>query len=181
MHLVTFPIATFRSSMNGFSPHLPGSFAFTVLDLTRARSGSTAVRQLADWGANVIKIEALTDADGEQPSGPRHCSDFQNLHRNKHAMTLNLEDPKVMLSQISAIRSYIERQRVARLRTVEGQTRDTVLDDIEQIFVVAVSVQCARSSLFTSNGGAGRRVAAPPRRSQLRQPRPSASRPRRVP
>jgi crotonobetainyl-CoA:carnitine CoA-transferase CaiB-like acyl-CoA transferase len=52
------------------------------------------VRQLADWGANVIKIDALTDADGEQPGGPRHGSDFQNLHRNKRAMTLNLKDPK---------------------------------------------------------------------------------------
>lgn len=67
---------------------------FTVLDLTRIRSGPTAVRQLADWGANVIKIDALTDAEGEQPGGPRHGSDFQNLHRNKRAMTLNLKDPK---------------------------------------------------------------------------------------
>jgi crotonobetainyl-CoA:carnitine CoA-transferase CaiB-like acyl-CoA transferase len=67
---------------------------FTVLDLTRVRSGPTAVRQLADWGANVVKIDALTDADGEQPGGPRHGSDFQNLHRNKRAMTLNLKDPK---------------------------------------------------------------------------------------
>jgi crotonobetainyl-CoA:carnitine CoA-transferase CaiB-like acyl-CoA transferase len=57
---------------------------FTVLDLTRVRSGPTCVRQLADWGANVIKIDALTeDAAGEQPGGPRHGSDFQNLHRNK--------------------------------------------------------------------------------------------------
>ena len=68
---------------------------FTVLDLTRVRSGPTCVRQLADWGANVIKIDALTeDAGGEQPGGPRHGSDFQNLHRNKRAMTLNLKDPK---------------------------------------------------------------------------------------
>ncbi len=65
---------------------------FTVLDLTRVRSGPTAVRQLADWGANVIKIDALTDADGEQPGGPRHGSDFQNLHRNKRAISLNLKD-----------------------------------------------------------------------------------------
>ena len=68
---------------------------FTVLDLTRVRSGPTCVRQLADWGANVVKIDALMeDAAGEQPGGPRHGSDFQNLHRNKRAMTLNLKDPK---------------------------------------------------------------------------------------
>ncbi|MDO8978944.1 MAG: CoA transferase [Afipia sp.] len=68
---------------------------FTVLDLTRIRSGPTAVRQLSDWGANVIKIEAPTDlADSEQPGGPRQGPDFQNLHRNKRAMTLNLKDPK---------------------------------------------------------------------------------------
>jgi crotonobetainyl-CoA:carnitine CoA-transferase CaiB-like acyl-CoA transferase len=66
-----------------------------VLDLTRVRSGPTCVRQLADWGANVIKIDALMeDAAGEQPGGPRHGSDFQNLHRNKRAMTLNLKDTK---------------------------------------------------------------------------------------
>src|SRR5260370_7492083 len=68
---------------------------FTVLDLTRVRAGPTCVRQLADWGANVIKIDALLeDAGGEQPGGPRHGSDFQNLHRNKRAMTPNLKDPQ---------------------------------------------------------------------------------------
>jgi len=68
---------------------------FTVLDLTRIRSGPTCVRQLADWGANVIKIDALSeDAAGEQPGGPRQGADFQNLHRNKRAMTLNLKDPR---------------------------------------------------------------------------------------
>ncbi|SCB42679.1 CoA-transferase family III [Bradyrhizobium shewense] len=68
---------------------------FTVLDLTRVRSGPTCVRQLADWGANVVKVDALTeDAGGEQPGGPRRGSDFQNLHRNKRAMTLNLKDER---------------------------------------------------------------------------------------
>jgi crotonobetainyl-CoA:carnitine CoA-transferase CaiB-like acyl-CoA transferase len=65
---------------------------FTVLDLTQVRSGPTCVRQLADWGANVIKIEpppAL--ATGEAPGGPREGSDFQNLHRNKRSITLNLK------------------------------------------------------------------------------------------
>src|SRR6187399_2140059 len=68
---------------------------FTVLDLTRVRSGPTCVRQLADWGANVVKIDALLEeSGGEQPGGPRQGSDFQNLHRNKRAMTLNLKDRK---------------------------------------------------------------------------------------
>ena len=65
---------------------------FTVLDLTRVRAGPTAVRQLADWGANVIKIEAPAD-DGEPLGGPRNDSDFQNLHRNKRSLTLNLKSP----------------------------------------------------------------------------------------
>ncbi|RYX88163.1 MAG: CoA transferase [Bradyrhizobiaceae bacterium] len=77
-------------------PHASQALSrFTVIDLTRVRSGPTAVRQLADWGANVIKIDALSDdAAGEQPGGPRRGSDFQNLHRNKRAMTLNLKDPR---------------------------------------------------------------------------------------
>jgi crotonobetainyl-CoA:carnitine CoA-transferase CaiB-like acyl-CoA transferase len=67
---------------------------FTVLDLTRVRSGPTCVRQLADWGANVIKIELPPALDeGDPMGGPRHGSDFQNLHRNKRGMTLNLKSP----------------------------------------------------------------------------------------
>jgi formyl-CoA transferase len=65
---------------------------FTVLDLTRVRAGPTCVRQLADWGANVIKIELPLEAEaGEAMGGPRDGSDFQNLHRNKRSMTLNLK------------------------------------------------------------------------------------------
>jgi crotonobetainyl-CoA:carnitine CoA-transferase CaiB-like acyl-CoA transferase len=77
-------------------PHASQALSrFTVLDLTRVRSGPTCVRQLADWGANVIKIDALLeDAGGEQLGGARRGSDFQNLHRNKRAMTLNLKDPR---------------------------------------------------------------------------------------
>ncbi len=68
---------------------------FTVLDLTRVRAGPTCVRQLADWGAKVIKIEAPPQLEeGEGPGGPRASSDFQNLHRNKRSMTLNLKAPE---------------------------------------------------------------------------------------
>jgi formyl-CoA transferase len=67
----------------------------TVLDLTRVRSGPTAVRQLADWGANVIKIETPPQLEkGEGPGGPRHGPDFQNLHRNKRSVTLDLKSPQ---------------------------------------------------------------------------------------
>jgi crotonobetainyl-CoA:carnitine CoA-transferase CaiB-like acyl-CoA transferase len=65
-----------------------------VIDLTRVRSGPTCVRQFADWGADVIKIEqpAALEADGALGAG-RATGDFQNLHRNKRSMTLNLKDP----------------------------------------------------------------------------------------
>jgi formyl-CoA transferase len=68
---------------------------FTVLDLTRVRSGPTAVRQLADWGADVIKVEApaALDPDGALGAG-RASSDFQNLQRNKRSLTLNLKEPE---------------------------------------------------------------------------------------
>ncbi len=64
----------------------------TVIDLTRVRAGPTAVRQLADWGAQVIKIEMPPSMDeGDGVGGPREDSDFQNVHRNKRGMTLNLK------------------------------------------------------------------------------------------
>jgi crotonobetainyl-CoA:carnitine CoA-transferase CaiB-like acyl-CoA transferase len=68
---------------------------FTVLDLTRVRSGPTCVRQLADWGANVIKIEAPAHLEkGEGAGGPRQGPDFQNLHRNKRSITLDVKSPQ---------------------------------------------------------------------------------------
>jgi crotonobetainyl-CoA:carnitine CoA-transferase CaiB-like acyl-CoA transferase len=77
-------------------PHQPASTALDhikVLDLTRVRSGPTCVRQLADWGADVIKIEMPTslEADGALGAG-RATADFQNLHRNKRSLTLNLKE-----------------------------------------------------------------------------------------
>jgi formyl-CoA transferase len=70
---------------------------FTVLDLTRVRAGPTCVRQLADWGANVIKIELPAEPGaGDQLGGPRDGPDFQNLHRNKRSMTLNLKAPEAL-------------------------------------------------------------------------------------
>jgi formyl-CoA transferase len=64
-----------------------------VIDLTRVRAGPTCVKQFADWGADVIKIE-MPVSDGEDGFGPRHGSDFQNLHRNKRSLTLNLKEAR---------------------------------------------------------------------------------------
>jgi crotonobetainyl-CoA:carnitine CoA-transferase CaiB-like acyl-CoA transferase len=70
-----------------YKPASPALEGLTVLDLTHARAGPVCVRQLADWGANVIRIE--------RPGNPedfaaRHDSDFQNKHRNKRGIALNL-------------------------------------------------------------------------------------------
>ena len=67
---------------------------FKVLDLTRVRAGPTCVRQLADWGADCLMVE-MPQPEGapEGITGARDGSDFQNLHRNKRSMTLDLKQP----------------------------------------------------------------------------------------
>jgi crotonobetainyl-CoA:carnitine CoA-transferase CaiB-like acyl-CoA transferase len=75
-----------------FSPASQALARFKVLDLTRVRAGPTAARQLADWGADVIKIELPAGLEEGDMGGPRHGPDFQNLHRNKRSITLNLKD-----------------------------------------------------------------------------------------
>jgi len=57
------------------------------------RAGPTAVRYLADWGADCIKVEMPPSAGEMDMGGPRHGPDFQNLHRNKRSITLNLKEP----------------------------------------------------------------------------------------
>ena len=81
---------------------------FTVLDLTRVRAGPTCVRQLADWGANVIKIETPAALEtGEPLGGPRDGPDFMNLHRNKRSITLNLKAPE----GVAAFKKMVEEGR----------------------------------------------------------------------
>ncbi len=68
---------------------------FTVLDLTRVRAGPTCVRQFADWGANVIMVEMPESLGADSGGmGRRDGSDFQNLHRNKRSITLDLKQPE---------------------------------------------------------------------------------------
>ncbi|MFC4274782.1 CaiB/BaiF CoA transferase family protein [Achromobacter aloeverae] len=67
---------------------------FVVLDLSRVRSGPAAVRQFADWGADIIKIEEPSEVKDDKPGGAAKFSDYQNTHRNKRSLTLNLKDPR---------------------------------------------------------------------------------------
>src|SRR5258705_7601837 len=69
---------------------------FKVLDLTRAGAGPTCVRQLVDWGAQAIKVEMPGGRAGDGMGGNRHGFDFQNLHRNKKSITLNLKHPEAV-------------------------------------------------------------------------------------
>src|SRR5918999_1855980 len=79
-------------------PRIAASTALSrlrILDLSRVRAGPTCVRQFADFGADVIKIESPPGVDpNEGMGGPRHGPDMQNLHRNKRSMTLNLKLPQ---------------------------------------------------------------------------------------
>jgi len=99
-------------------PFRPASEAlsrFTVLDVTRVRSGPTCVRQLADWGANVIKIEMPAEMQkGDAPGGARHGPDFQNIHRNKRSLSLNLKKPEgreVLTTLVRGADVFVENYR----------------------------------------------------------------------
>ncbi|HEY8069649.1 MAG TPA: CoA transferase [Burkholderiales bacterium] len=69
----------------------PALSRLRILDLTRVRAGPTCVRQFADFGADVVKIENTVPED---MGGPREGPDFQNLHRNKRSITLDLKSPQ---------------------------------------------------------------------------------------
>ena len=76
-----------------------------VLDLTIARAGPVAVRLLADWGADVVRIDP---PDRKPTLGPRRGSDEQNLHRNKRSLSVNLKTPEGM----RVLRQLVERSDV---------------------------------------------------------------------
>src|SRR5258706_8594268 len=77
---------------------------FLVLDLTHARRGATCGRQLADWGADVIKVEPPAELGRNTLGDARHGFDFQNLHRNKRSLALNLktEEGKAIFLKLAA-------------------------------------------------------------------------------
>jgi crotonobetainyl-CoA:carnitine CoA-transferase CaiB-like acyl-CoA transferase len=85
-----------------------------VIDLTVARAGPTCVRQLADWGADVIRVEPPPDPADPGLTGSRHGCDFQHLHRNKRSLSLNLKAPggrQVLMRLVDSADVLIENMR----------------------------------------------------------------------
>jgi len=85
-----------------------------VIDLTVARAGPTCVRQLADWGADVIRVEPPAETSGVGLIGTRHGPDFQHLHRNKRSLSLNLKAPgahEVLMRLVDSADVLIENMR----------------------------------------------------------------------
>ena len=85
-----------------------------VIDLTIARAGPTCVRQLADWGADVIRVEPPPDPSDPGLTGSRHGCDFQHLHRNKRSLSLNLKAPggrEVLMRLVDTADVLIENMR----------------------------------------------------------------------
>src|ERR1700731_4214398 len=101
------------------SSRLPLS-RFKVIDLTLARAGPSCVRTLADWGADVIRVEPPPE-DGEAGElvGRRDGSDYQNLHRNKRAITLNLktdEGREILMRLAERADVIVEKKRPGGVR-----------------------------------------------------------------
>ncbi len=121
---------------------------FTVLDLTRVRSGPTCVRQLGDWGANVIKIESPPHLEkGEGPGGPREGSDFQNLQRNKRAMTLDLKSPE----GIAVFRRLVAKADVV-VENFRPDVKDRLGIDYESLKKINKGIVLASISGFGQDG-----------------------------
>jgi formyl-CoA transferase len=121
---------------------------FTVLDLTRVRSGPTCVRQLGDWGANVIKIETPPHLEkGEGPGGPRNGPDFQNLHRNKRSITLDLKSPQ----GLGAFKRMVEKADVV-VENFRPDVKDRLGIDYESLRKMNKRIILASISGFGQDG-----------------------------
>jgi len=121
---------------------------FTVLDLTRVRSGPTAVRQLADWGANVIKIEAPEKIDPSKGmGGERDGPDFQSIHRNKRGITLNMKEK----DGVAVFRRMVEQADVV-VENFRPDVKDRLGIDYESLKRINPRIILASISGFGQDG-----------------------------
>ena len=99
-----------------------------VLDLTLARAGPTCVRHLADWGADVIRIDPPPSGPDGDHTGSRDGFDYQNLHRDKRAMQLDLksEDGRHIFYQLVATADVIVENMRAAVKYRLGVDYETV-------------------------------------------------------
>jgi len=119
-----------------------------VLDLTRVRSGPTAVRHLADWGADVIKIEAPVAIDKSVGmGGARNGPDYQNIHRNKRGITLNLKEAE----GIATLMRLVERADVV-VENYRPNVKDRLGIDYESLKRVNKRIVLASISGFGQDG-----------------------------
>jgi formyl-CoA transferase len=106
------------------------------------------VRQLGDWGAKVIKIETPPHLEkGEGPGGPRQSPDFQNLHRNKRSMTLDLKSPQ----GLAAFKRMVEKADVV-VENFRPDVKDRLGIDYESLKKVNKGIVLASISGFGQDG-----------------------------
>ena len=122
---------------------------YTVLDLTIARAGPTAVRLLADWGANVIKIEPppAQDRAGGSVTGTRHGPDDQNLHRNKRGLCIDLKHE----DGIALFRFLVARSDVV-VENFRADVKRRLGIEYEQLHAINPTIILASISGFGQSG-----------------------------
>jgi formyl-CoA transferase len=112
------------------------------------RSGPTCVRELGDWGANVIKIETPPHLEkGEGPGGPRSNADFQNLHRNKRSITLDLKSPQ----GLAAFKRMVEKADVV-VENYRPDVKNRLGIDYETLKAINKRIILASISGFGQDG-----------------------------
>ncbi len=120
---------------------------YTVLDLTIARAGPTAVRLLADWGANVIRIEPPAGKGGSDVTGDRLSPDSQNLHRNKRGITINLKSE----AGLALFKQLVERADIV-IENFRKDVKHRLGIDYESLKAVNPAIIYASVSGFGQDG-----------------------------
>lgn len=115
-----------------------------VLDLTRVLAGPYCTMMLADYGANVIKIEVPNKGDDTRAFGPFKNGEslyYANVNRGKKGITLNLKSEKgkqLFLDLVKKADVVVENFRPGVMDKL-GIGYDTLKEVNDQIIYAAVS------------------------------------------